>query len=64
MEQREKETSLTLIKVVDGGPLEIKGKFVLRDLKRDIEEIPAEVSICLCGKSSDKPFCDGSHEKS
>jgi len=63
MEQGKKETSLTEIKIIDGGPLEIKGKFFFRDLKRDIEDTPEEVSICRCGKSSYKPFCDGSHEK-
>lgn len=64
MEQGKKETSLTVIKVIEGGPLEIKGRFVLKDLKRDIEEISTDVSICRCGRSSDKPYCDGSHEKS
>lgn len=54
---------LTTIEVTDGGPLEIKGYIVLKDLKRDSEEILSEVSLCLCGRSGKKPFCDCSHKK-
>lgn len=63
MEQEKKEKTSALIKVIEGGPLEIKGNFILNDLKRDITETPAEVYLCRCGKSSEMPFCDGSHKK-
>lgn len=63
MEQAKKENTPTVIKVIDGGPLKVSGNFILTDLKRDITEAPSEILICRCGKSSEMPFCDGSHKK-
>jgi CDGSH-type Zn-finger protein len=50
------------VEVIDSGPLRISGNFILKDLQRDRESAPGEVFLCRCGKSSDKPFCDGSHK--
>ena len=51
------------VEVVDNGPMKITGNFVLKDLKRNTEEAPGEITLCLCGKTATKPYCDGSHEK-
>ena len=51
------------VEVVENGPMKITGNFVLKDLKRNIEEAPGEIILCLCGKTATKPYCDGSHEK-
>jgi CDGSH-type Zn-finger protein len=50
------------VEIIDSGPLRISGNFILKDLQRDRESTPVEVFLCRCGKSSDKPFCDGSHK--
>lgn len=51
------------VEVVENGPLRITGNFVLRDMKRDFEESPGVIELCLCGRTAVKPYCDGSHDK-
>jgi CDGSH-type Zn-finger protein len=59
-----KEKASAIVEVIDGGPLKITGQILLRDLKRDItEEGPAEVCLCRCGQSGNKPYCDRSHKR-
>ncbi|GAB1360555.1 hypothetical protein MASR1M31_23730 [Porphyromonadaceae bacterium] len=50
------------LKVVKNGPLIVKGpvKMVLPD--GSVEETK-KVFICRCGKTSNEPYCDGSHAK-
>lgn len=50
------------------GTIVIEGAVVVRD--EDGREVPVRVSkqpgvvkFCGCGKSEEKPFCDGSHKK-
>jgi len=50
-----------VIEIVEGGPINIKGRIVFKDLKRDITTDLDEVSLCLCGRSKNMPFCDDSH---
>jgi CDGSH-type Zn-finger protein len=52
----------TIVEVIDGGPLKIKGKIYLKDLKKDILDYPDEVYLCRCSHSCKKPYCDGSHK--
>ena len=50
------------IKVRDNGSLRISGNFTIVDVEGN--EIPhegTETGLCRCGKSANKPFCDGSH---
>lgn len=63
MEDNIERMNETVVEVVESGPLIISGNFILKDLKRDSETTPGEVWLCRCGKSADKPFCDGSHKK-
>jgi len=63
MEKTLKNEPKVTIEVTEGGPLRVAGNFILKDLQRDNESAPGEVWLCRCGKSSDKPFCDGSHRK-
>jgi CDGSH-type Zn-finger protein len=49
----------------EDGPLLLRGPFEL--VTEDGEPIPrdrATVALCRCGRSSVKPFCDGSHKTS
>jgi CDGSH-type Zn-finger protein len=61
--EKEKEKEKVRVEVVENGPLKIYGKFVLRDLKRNHEEKPGYIELCRCGRSKDKPYCDGSHDQ-
>ncbi len=52
------------IKVRDNGSLRISGDFTIVDVEGN--EIPhegTETGLCRCGKSANKPFCDGSHKQ-
>ncbi len=53
------------ITVSDHGPLRVTGeKIVLKDAQGrafNLAGRPA-VSLCRCGHSANKPFCDGSHK--
>jgi CDGSH-type Zn-finger protein len=46
------------------GPLIVRGRFVITG--PDGQPVPAgrkTVALCRCGKSANKPFCDGSHTR-
>jgi CDGSH-type Zn-finger protein len=51
------------VEVIDLGPLKVTGNFEIKDIKRDKVDSPTEVLLCRCGKSENKPYCDGSHKK-
>jgi uncharacterized Fe-S cluster protein YjdI len=48
--------------VISNGPLRIREACLVHMPNGEIIEKPAGVSICRCGGSSKKPFCDGSHK--
>ncbi len=53
------------ISVRPNGPLRVEGSFELCDAdgkQWDLAGKPA-VSLCRCGASESKPFCDGSHRR-
>lgn len=54
----------TKITVRRNGPLRIEGEFVLFDADGNPFDLGgrAAISLCRCGHSQDKPFCDGSHK--
>jgi CDGSH-type Zn-finger protein len=43
--------------IITDGPLVIEGQLQLGD------EEHTQLSLCRCGKSANKPFCDGSHRE-
>lgn len=45
------------------GPLVITGPFTLRGTGAGPTLTGTKVTLCRCGQSSNKPFCDGSHER-
>lgn len=51
----------TTIKVTDDGPYEVTGSFELIDADGHSFEMKKGVSLCRCGLSGEKPFCDGTH---
>jgi CDGSH-type Zn-finger protein len=54
----------TNIVAIDNGPLRVSGSFALKDAQGqefDLTGRPA-ISLCRCGASANKPFCDGAHK--
>lgn len=52
---------VTEISIVENGPALIKGKFRMKKSSGEPFETPAQIALCRCGSSHNKPFCDGSH---
>jgi CDGSH-type Zn-finger protein len=53
----------TDIVVFPNGPLRITGDFVIKDGQGKEFDLAGRtvISLCRCGQSANKPFCDGSH---
>ncbi len=50
------------IRVLSGGPLRVEGAVALLDHEGAGIEAPPAYSLCRCGGSKNKPFCDGTHK--
>jgi CDGSH-type Zn-finger protein len=50
---------------VNNGPLRISGDFVIKDAAGNAFDLSGRtaISLCRCGHSNNKPFCDGSHAR-
>lgn len=55
----------TKIVVTKNGPLRVEGDFEILDPQGKAFGLGGRtgVSLCRCGHSSNKPFCDGTHNK-
>lgn len=55
--------SKTILKVNNNGSLRIQGDFEIVDKDGNIYDLGGRdvVSLCRCGLSANKPFCDGAH---
>jgi CDGSH-type Zn-finger protein len=56
----------TKIQVRSNGPLRIEGDFTIADQADATFGLAGRtvISLCRCGASENKPFCDGSHARS
>mgnify|MGYP002795030540 CR=1 FL=1 len=54
----------TKITVNNNGSLRIEGDFEMLDKSGNVYDLGGRdlVSLCRCGHSKNKPFCDGSHK--
>ena len=54
----------TRITVNSNGSLKVEGDFEIVDKNGNVYDLAGRttVSICRCGRSNNKPFCDGSHK--
>lgn len=43
------------------GPPFLKGAFEIRDSRVETTSSESRATLCRCGHSGGKPFCDGSH---
>jgi len=55
----------TKVTVRDNGPLRLEGEFTICDAQGGVFGLAGRtvISLCRCGLSENKPFCDGSHKK-
>jgi CDGSH-type Zn-finger protein len=53
------------ITVPNDGPLVVEGEFQLLDQQGRVYGLAGrtKLSLCRCGHSERKPFCDGSHKR-
>jgi CDGSH-type Zn-finger protein len=51
------------IQVRAKGPYTVTGTFILVDAQGNKIETKEKMSLCRCGASTNKPFCDGTHSK-
>jgi len=56
--------SKTKITVNNNGSLRVEGEFEIVDMQGNAYGLQGRevVSLCRCGQSNNKPFCDGSHK--
>lgn len=54
----------TKIKVNSNGSIRVEGDFELTDAQGNTFNLNGRtaISLCRCGLSSNKPFCDGAHK--
>lgn len=59
------ESGEVVIQVRENGPYVVQGPFRLVDAEGNEWDISGRprVSLCRCGGSLNKPFCDGTHSK-
>lgn len=53
------------ITVNNNGSLRIEGEFAIHDAQGQAFDLAGRtvISLCRCGHSENKPFCDGSHKR-
>ena len=52
------------IVITENGPVRIEGEFTIYDAQGKEFGLGGRtvISLCRCGNSANKPFCDGSHK--
>lgn len=50
------------IAVTNNGPLHVRGDLQIQDAPDDMPGTKFRASLCRCGQSEIKPFCDNSHD--
>lgn len=53
----------TKVTVFNNGPVRLEGDFEIYDAQGNKYGLAGRtvISLCRCGQSSNKPFCDGTH---
>ena len=55
----------TTITIRPNGPYLVRGPVTLLDAEGNVIQPPKNpFSLCRCGRSDKKPFCDGTHSRS
>ncbi len=53
----------SIVETVPNGPLLVYGNIVVKDSNGNETRKNKVTAFCRCGASSNKPFCDGTHNK-
>jgi uncharacterized Fe-S cluster protein YjdI/CDGSH-type Zn-finger protein len=59
--EQEQEPADMTVELRPNGPLYVRGKVRIEDPGGYVVREDTRVALCRCGKSSNKPFCDGTH---
>ena len=53
------------VNLFKNGPIKLSGNYLITAANGEAINLPPgqDVYLCACGRSSDKPFCDGSHKR-
>jgi len=51
------------IRIKPNGSIRVTGTVDIVDSEGNILETKTDFSLCRCGHSKDKPWCDGSHKE-
>jgi CDGSH-type Zn-finger protein len=51
--------------ILNNGPIRLEGDFTIEDPNGNTFGLAGRtvISLCRCGHSANKPFCDGSHAR-
>jgi uncharacterized Fe-S cluster protein YjdI/CDGSH-type Zn-finger protein len=60
-ENKKEEKTVTEISIIKNGPFIIKGEFRIKDIDGNEIASASTASLCRCGHTKCRPFCDGSH---
>jgi uncharacterized Fe-S cluster protein YjdI len=61
LQNPESVTTETRVEVVPNGPLLVYGNLTVRLKSGEAHTQKKVTAFCRCGKSANKPFCDGTH---
>ena len=55
----------TKVTINNNGPIRLEGEFTIHDAAGNTFGLAGRtvISLCRCGLSQNKPFCDGSHRQ-
>ena len=53
------------VTINNNGPIKIEGEFTITDANGNAYGLAGRtaISLCRCGRSQNKPFCDSSHAR-
>lgn len=57
----EKRNEMVKIVLAKNGPILVNGPVQLEDAEGEKIDAGDTFALCRCGKSKNKPFCDGTH---
>lgn len=62
-DKAERPTAQNTITVVYGGPLQVRGDLTIEGAPAESPGLNFRASLCRCGMSKNKPYCDNSHKQ-
>lgn len=61
--QNNEANNKIIITVNPGGSLRVEGNVTVKKQNGEIIKEAVGISLCRCGGSAGKPFCDGTHRE-